>query len=115
MTTRGSTNYPKSKSSFCNQIISHEVIVAPLYSASMLGSTNVGYLLLFQPTTSLPKENMKPLVDFYMKHCQPNPHSCIHVLESNSWFHKKFHSAKYVLFTLVCALLHPNVAFVVFA
>ncbi len=63
MTIEVSTNYPKSKSSFCNQKISHATIVAPLYFASMLDSANVNCFLLFQLTAPFPKENMKPLVD----------------------------------------------------
>jgi hypothetical protein len=67
MTTGASTNCPKSESSFCNQTISHATIDTPLYSASMLDSSTVGYFLLFQLTAPLPKENMKPLVDFLSK------------------------------------------------
>jgi hypothetical protein len=63
VTTGASTNYPKFESSFYNQIISHATIVVSLYSTSMLYSTIVGCFLLFQLTTPLPKENMKPLVD----------------------------------------------------
>jgi len=61
------TNYPKSDSSFCNQTISHATIIAPLYSASVLDNATIGYFLLFQLTTPLPKENMKPLVDLLSK------------------------------------------------
>ncbi len=64
MTTRASTDCPKSESSLCNQTISHVAIVAPLYSASMLDNAIVGYFLLLQLTAPLPKKNMKPLVDF---------------------------------------------------
>jgi hypothetical protein len=63
MTTRASTDCPKSKSSFYNQTTSHAAIVALLYSASVFDSAIVGCFLLFQLTTPLPKENMKPLVD----------------------------------------------------
>jgi len=35
----------------------------PLYSASVLDNVIIGYFLLLQLTTPLPKENMKPLVD----------------------------------------------------
>jgi hypothetical protein len=63
MTTRASTDCPKSKSSFYNQTTSHAVIVALLYFASVLDSAIVGCFLLFQLTTPLSKENMKPLVD----------------------------------------------------
>ncbi len=63
MTTRASTDYPKSESSFCNQTISHAIIVAPLYSTFVLDNANVGCFLLLQLTAPHPKENMKPLVD----------------------------------------------------
>ncbi len=63
MTTKASTNYPKSKSSFCNQTISHAIIVAPLYFASLFDNAIVGCFLLLQLTTPLPKENMKSVVD----------------------------------------------------
>jgi hypothetical protein len=63
MTTGTSTNYPKSESNFCNQTTSHATIAAPLYFASVLHNATVGCFLLFQLTTPLPKENMKPLVD----------------------------------------------------
>jgi hypothetical protein len=63
MTTGASIDCPKSESSFCNQTTSHAAIVAPLYSTFVLDNANVGYFLLFQLTTPLPKENMKPLVD----------------------------------------------------
>jgi hypothetical protein len=63
MTTRASTDYPISESSLYNQTISHAVIDAPLYFASVLDSATVGYFLLLQLTTPFPKENMKPLVD----------------------------------------------------
>jgi hypothetical protein len=72
MTTRAPTNCPKCEISFGNQIISHATIVAPLYSTSMFDSATVGYFLLLQLTTPLPKENMEPLVEFNLKHCQPN-------------------------------------------
>jgi hypothetical protein len=39
------------------------MIIAPLYSISMLDSVIVGRFLLFQQTTPPPKENMKTLVD----------------------------------------------------
>jgi hypothetical protein len=67
MTTRASTNCPKSKSSFYNQTTSHATITTLLYSASMLDSATVVYFLLLQLTTPLPKENMKPLVDLLSK------------------------------------------------
>jgi len=63
MAIGASTNYPKSKSSFCNQTTSHATIAAPLYFASVLNSATVGYFLLLQLTAPLPKENMKPLVN----------------------------------------------------
>jgi hypothetical protein len=63
MTTRASTDCPKSKSNFYNQTTSQATIVALLYYASMLDSATVGCFLLLQLTTPLPKENMKPLVD----------------------------------------------------
>jgi hypothetical protein len=62
MTTRASTNCPKSDNNFCNQIISHAMIIAPFYSAYVLNSATIGYFLLFQLTTPLPKENMKPSI-----------------------------------------------------
>jgi hypothetical protein len=40
------------------------VIVAPFYFASVLNSATIGCFLLFQLTSPLPKENMKPLIDF---------------------------------------------------
>jgi len=64
MTIGASTDCPKSESSFYNQTISHATIIMPMYSASMLDNANVGYFLLLQLTAPLPKENMKPLVDF---------------------------------------------------
>jgi hypothetical protein len=67
MTTGASTDCPKFKSSFCNQTTSHATIVAPLYFASVLDSATVGCFLLLQLTAPLPKENMKPLVDFVSK------------------------------------------------
>jgi hypothetical protein len=67
MTTGASTDCPKSENNFCNQTISHATIAAPLYFASVLNSATVGYFLLLQLTTPLPKENMKPLVDFLFK------------------------------------------------
>jgi hypothetical protein len=63
MTIGASTNCPKSDSSFCNQTISHAIIFAPLYSAFVFDNATIGYFLLLQQTTPLPKENMKPLVD----------------------------------------------------
>jgi hypothetical protein len=63
MTIGTSVDYPKFESSFCNQTISHAIIVTPLYFAYVLDSATVGCLLLLQLTTPLPKENMKPLVD----------------------------------------------------
>jgi hypothetical protein len=42
MTTGASTDCPKSESNFCNQIISHATIVAPLYSAFVLDNATVG-------------------------------------------------------------------------
>jgi hypothetical protein len=63
MTTRAPTKCPKSNNSFCNQIISHAVIVVPFYFAFVFNSATIGCFLLFQLTTPLPKENMKPLID----------------------------------------------------
>jgi hypothetical protein len=63
MTTKASTNCPKSESSFCNKTTSHATIVAPLYFTSVLNSATIGYFLLLQLITPLPKENMKPLVN----------------------------------------------------
>ncbi len=34
-----------------------------MYSTYVLDSVNVGYFLLLQLTTPLPKENMKPLIN----------------------------------------------------
>jgi hypothetical protein len=59
MTTRASTNCPKSESSFHNQTTSHAAITTLLYFASMLDSAIVAYFLLLQLTTPFPKENMK--------------------------------------------------------
>jgi hypothetical protein len=121
MTIGASTNCPKSESSFCNQTISHvattshATIIASLYYASVLDSVNVGCFLLLQLTAPLPKENMKPLVNLLFETLPANQHPCIHVLVTGSWFHKKFHTAKYVLCTSVCTSLHPNVTFVMFA
>jgi hypothetical protein len=67
MTTRASIDCPKSYSYFCNQTTSHVTIIAPLYFASVLDSATVGCFLLLQLTAPLPKENMKPLVDFLAK------------------------------------------------
>jgi len=67
MTTRASIDYPKSENNFCHQTISHAVIAAPLYYASMLNNATVGCFLLFQLTAPLPKENMKPLVSLLSK------------------------------------------------
>jgi hypothetical protein len=64
MTTGASTDCPKSDSNFCNQTTSHATIVAFLYSAFVRDSAIISYFLLLQPTAPLPKENMKPLVDF---------------------------------------------------
>jgi len=64
MTTKTSTDCPKSENNFYNQIISHATIVAPLYFASMLDSVTICCFLLLQLTTPLLKENMKPPVDF---------------------------------------------------
>jgi hypothetical protein len=64
MTIGASTNCPKYESSFCNQTTSHATITSPLYFAFVLDSATIGYFLLLQLTTPLPKENMKPLVDF---------------------------------------------------
>jgi hypothetical protein len=61
--TGASTDYPKSESSFCNQITSHATIDAPLYSTYVLDNAIVGCFLLLQLTTPLSKENMKPRVD----------------------------------------------------
>ncbi len=63
MTIGPSTDCPKFENNFCNQTISHATIATPLYSASVLDNATVGYFLLLQLTTPLPKENMKPLVD----------------------------------------------------
>jgi hypothetical protein len=63
MTIRASIDYPKSKSSFCNQITSHATIATLLYSAYVLNNATIGCFLLLQLTSPLPKENMKPLVD----------------------------------------------------
>jgi len=46
MTIGASIDYPKSDSSFCNQTTSHVVIVAPLYSTSVIDSAIIGYFLL---------------------------------------------------------------------
>ncbi len=67
MTTGTSTDCPKSKSSFCNQTTSHATIVAPLYYASVFDNATIGCFLLLQLKVSLPKENMKPLVDLLSK------------------------------------------------
>jgi len=63
MTTRASTNYPKSESSFSNQTTSHATVATPLYFASMLDNATIGCFLLLQLTAPLIKESMKPLVD----------------------------------------------------
>ena len=63
MTTRASTDCPKSESNFYNQTTSHATIAAPLYSTSVLDNATVGCFLLLQLIAPLPKENMKPLVD----------------------------------------------------
>jgi hypothetical protein len=63
MTTRASTNCPKSENSFCNQTTSHIKIAALLYSTFVLDSVIVGCFLLLQLIAPLPKENMKPLVN----------------------------------------------------
>ncbi len=63
MTIGASTDYPKSESSFSNQITSHATIVVPLYSTSVLDSAIISCFLVLQLTTPLPEENMKPLVD----------------------------------------------------
>jgi hypothetical protein len=57
MTIGTSIDYPKSESSFYNQTISHVVIVAPLYSTSVLDNATIGCFLLLQLTTPLPKKN----------------------------------------------------------
>jgi len=67
MTTWASTNFPKFESSFYNQTTWHAVVVMPLYSAFVFDSVTIGCFLLFQLTTPLPKENMKPLVDILSK------------------------------------------------
>ncbi len=67
MTTGASTNCPKSKSSFYNQTTSHVTIVTLLYSTSVLANATVGCFLLLQLTAPLPKENVKPLVNFLSK------------------------------------------------
>ncbi len=67
MTIRASTDYPKSESSFCNQITSHAAIVTPLYSTSVFDSAIIGCFLLLQLIAPLPKKNMKPLVDLLSK------------------------------------------------
>jgi len=67
MTTGASIDCPKSKNNFYNQSISHATIGAPLYFAFVLDSETVGCFLLFQLTTPLPKENMKPLIDLLSK------------------------------------------------
>jgi len=81
----------------------------------VLDNATVGCFLLLQLTTPLPKENMKPLLDLLSETLLAQSAFSIHVLVTSSWLHKKFHNARYVLCTLVCASLHPNVAFVVFA
>jgi len=63
MTIGTSTNYPKSKSSFCNQTTSHAIIATPLYFTSVFDNATVSCFLLLQLIAPFPKENMKPLID----------------------------------------------------
>jgi len=118
MTIKTSTDCPKSENSLCSQITSHATIITPLYSTFVFDSAIVGYFLLFQLITLILKENMKPLVTIIFQTLLAqltSMYPCIHVFVTGSWLHKKFHTTKYVLCTLICTSLHPIVAFVVFA
>ncbi len=115
MTTWAYIEYPKFESSFCNQTTSHTTIVTHLYSTFVFVNGTIGYFLLLQLIALLLRKTWNHLLISYLKHYQPNQHPCIHVLVISSRLHKKFHTTKYVLCTSICASLHPNVVFVVFA
>ncbi len=101
MTMGASIDYPKFESNFCNQTISHAVIAMLLYSTFVLDSAIVGFFCCSNYQQHFQKKTKNHWLISYLKHW---------LLVS-----QKFHTTKYVLCTLVCASLHPNVAFVVFA